>query len=258
MMITCPQCLKQYALDSKIRQRLMEGGAGHHSPARKFFCAQCHHMWLVPLEEPSTTAFLQQDLPPSDFSRDFLLQMGEEPKPHSFFSAFLDWIYTYKIDWLLLVLGLLMASGILYHERFSLSKVIPSFEKLFSLSTSKDSPFIVQNIRFEERRSESGIPQIIVIGEVVNRSEKVHSIPTIKIIAYGAIPSKTAFEKTKTSSSTTPLKGEIVSWHHRLDRAVLYPNERLPFRAEATNSQEIPIQAVEAVFTPLLDSSEKK
>lgn len=270
-MITCPQCFKQYDLDPSIRQKLAQKTAwdvekGLSPSPQKFYCAQCQHSWLMLPSVPPDIASIKGVTPALGLpaQRAFPLTFGGESplRPQGFFSAFLDWIYAYKIDWLLLALGIALASGILYHERGLLHRAIPNISKLLFPSAAESSPFLVQNIRFEERRLEGASPQIVVVGEIMNRSEKVHPLPLLQIVAHGATvtPVETSSSPQEslpspaTSLSQTAEKAsregatERIVWYHRFNKAVLYPNERLAFRSETLNVQGMPIRGVEAFF----------
>lgn len=200
MIVTCPQCSKRYMLDEALVPK--EG--------RQVRCFACQHVWHQVLETPPP---IHQLVPLKDVDSAPTSQRR---------SSWVGWLF-----------GLVIVSSafaFLILGRDYIAEHFPPAEKAYKLvGLSLHSPGAGLMIGGAKSRIhlEGGDEMVQVMGDLINTSDRVRSVPPLKIKAIGAITHPKCL--THTSETECVLK----SWEHRLSENFLLPGEHIRFETDS-------------------------
>lgn len=201
MVVTCPQCSKRYMLDEGLLPP--EG--------RQVRCVACHHVWRQIPDVPP-----HAHIPPFVASADLTLQMNvSSEKP----SSWTGWITG-------LTLLILCLSTLVFGRNFIVA-YWPMGEKYYDFVglqvTLPGSGLAIANAS-SQIHQEGVVEMIRVMGNVINTSDTVRTIPPLKIKLIGN-PAQTKCSE-KESGCT------LDHWEHRLSVQSLLPGEKIHFETD--------------------------
>jgi predicted Zn finger-like uncharacterized protein len=192
MIVTCPKCSKRYMLDNALLPQ--EG--------RQVRCISCQEIWRQ-LPDP----LLSTNLPP------FLgIPMSEETaenrRPKKKRSFLLGTV-------IVLTLIICLISSLIF-ARNTVVALWPKSEQIYNLLGLQvnlpGTGLLITNVTFQTLQ-DGPVPMIIVTGDVLNTSDKVRSIPPLKVYI-------------SKDNRKEPISDH---WDHRLSESALLPGEHIHF-----------------------------
>jgi len=200
MVVTCPNCSKRYMLDEALLPK--EG--------RKVRCISCHHVWS---QIPDASSF-----PSTPHLLEFTETVGA---PH--FSSKKAFSWTGGVISFAILLSLLSC---FVFGRKIVATLWPHSEKFYDLvGLHVDMPgssLALSNIQSRVHREDT-LEMVMVSGDVINTSNRVRSIPPLKISFIG----EPSHSKCRNNS-----KGKdcvLDYYEHRLSETSLLPGEQIHF-----------------------------
>lgn len=218
MILTCDACKKRYLVET---EDIGEQG-------RVVRCIACHHSWF---QKPEGADEVLHHLPITD-------NIPVSVPKRRFFGWFV-----------ILSICTFMISA-LYMTRATIVVHWPAAERLYqqfgiAIELPGDGFAIEQLTPFQV--NEEGETQIMLKGELVNKSDVVRSVPTLTIVARGACTDASPLTRfwTQALGVVGKLLGKetgsplcvLASWPHQLTETRLFPGEHLSF--ETTPHAEI-------------------
>ncbi|MBP6951337.1 MAG: zinc-ribbon domain-containing protein [Alphaproteobacteria bacterium] len=203
MIVTCPNCSKRYMIDDNLLSK----------DGRQVRCIACHYVWH---QAPNISHLVSNpthkgviEIPPQT-------TLSYDKK-----TSWLGWIFGFS-----LVLSLFCA---LIFGRDFVIKLWPEAEKLYTLvglySYPPGTGLSIVNTTFQSYQ-EGPHEMFNVASDVVNTSNRIRSIPSLKIKVLGeSIPLNYLQDKEKTAYI-------LDQWEHRLSENSLLPGEQIHFETE--------------------------
>ena len=202
MIVICPNCLKRYMLDNSLLPK----------DGRQVRCIACHYVWR---QAPDAQPLMSGS--PLRGMMDMAVEtnLSSERK-----SRWLEWVVLLAI-----VLSLFSASTF---GRDSVVKLWPKTEKFYNLiglqvNTLGAKLAIANATSLIHKDGEIDLVQ--VAGDVVNTSDRVQSIPPLKIKLMGEALHPKCLQK--------HAEGCVLDyWEYRLSESFLLPGEQIHFETE--------------------------
>lgn len=200
MVVTCPNCSKRYMLDEALLPK--EG--------RKVRCISCHHIWS---QIPDTSSFLPMphflehaeavSAPPLSSKKSFSLSGG-------------------MVSFVIL---LSLLSCVVFGRKI-VATLWPQSEKFYDLVglhiDIPGSSLALSNTKSRVHR-EDDLEMVMVSGDVLNTSNRVRSIPPLKISFIGESTHSKCLNKSKGKDCV------LDYYEHRLSETSLLPGEQIHF-----------------------------
>lgn len=202
MIVICPNCSKRYMLDDNL---VPEEG-------RQVRCIACHHVWrqALDIELPLSVPSLK-GIPNATFE----MGLSSERK-----SGWLGWI-------ILLAVVLSISCAVTLGRDFVV-KLWPQTERFYSLIGLHVNPpgagLSIANAS-SLIHQDGSMDMVQVAGDVINTSDRVRSIPPLKIRLMGKDTHPKCLEK--------QAEGCVLDyWEYRLSESFLLPGEQIHFETE--------------------------
>ena len=215
MVVTCPHCSKRYMLDESLLPQ--EG--------RQVRCIACHHVWR---QIPDVT----YPIHPSPFAADFTQPLSVSSEKQS------SWL-----GWILFFTTLILCVSTLIFGRNFIASHWPKSEKYYELVglqvTLPGSGLSIANAS-SQIHLEGPLEMIRVMGNIINTSDNVRTIPPLKIKLMGDASHNNCLEEYKAEGCI------LDHWEHRLSAQSLLPGEKIQFetnpRPTVQGSQHIRVE----------------
>jgi predicted Zn finger-like uncharacterized protein len=216
MIVSCPNCSKRYMLDDALLPK--EG--------RQVRCVACHHTWRqVPdLSFMNNTSYTGNST------------IAVEPRPSlEKRSSWMGWILSFGI--------ILSAFSFLWFGRDYVVRVWPRTERFYELAGLKTNhPGAGLSIANASSLIQQDGPSemIKVVGDIINTSDQVRSIPPLKIKLKGELSDPKCVENKQGEGCV------LDYWEHSLSEKSLLPGEKIHFetnmRSRVEGTQQISVE----------------
>jgi predicted Zn finger-like uncharacterized protein len=209
MIITCPPCGKRYLVEETA---IDESG-------RQVQCISCQHEWFFK--------------PPKEAPKHNQVHLDLIGVKSSIARNDSSW----SMGWVCTLSTLVVLLSALYFARYHIVLHLPQSAQIFQMIglavAPKQTGIILENVKSSVQIG-TGDHQVIITGELLNKSDQVQRVPNLKIIALGDCSAAPFLERTfrKFFKRKNGLCA-VAKWSYVPSSARLFPGEKLTFEIES-------------------------
>ena len=201
MIVRCPECSTRYAIDDKA---LLPQG-------RSVKCASCAHVWhqMPDIQENSDAP--KEVFILKDFAVTPRLHEGRRP-------GWVRWIFGGAV-----IVAIFIA---FIMTRNTVASFCPEAEKLYAmigLPVELPGAGLTLSNTASQEQVENGVLMYTVTGDIINTSDRMKEIPTLKVKVIGTP------EKGKCIEMLNDNQCVLDRWEHHLAKSHLLPGEQVHF-----------------------------